>query len=313
MGFGLLAGIGGLLGGLGIFKGGSGVGRAAKSLASDTGRAMDAMTKEVREIKEHLIKEAWPRVNDTLTDLQALFKETETFVKTGTFTVKVLAVLLLVCALYILRKQITSAQWHRQASWHRKTGYVVGNSPDLVRSAEQALLQFLSWTCLLLTIVLVLHLGQEVFHIAHVSKLWPANVPFIIIIPSFATMAVILQYIKEISYGITSTILLLVHVIFGLPLLLVCSPLSTRSCYGQTSRLLSAVTLVTIALLYFTVSVPLLFILEVFQLDKPLVWFVLVAYLVFFATAIAISILNEVMLAVLIKPLWSYVAKSHYD
>ena len=311
--FGVLAGIGGLIGGLGIFKGGSGVGRAAKSLASDTGRAMDAMTKEVREIKEHLIKDAWPRINDTLTDLQAVFRETETFVKTGTFTVKVLAVVLLVCALYILRKQITSAQWHRQASWHRKTGYVVGSSADLVQSVEQALLQFLSWTCLLLCVVLVLHLVQEVFHIAQVNKIWPANVPFIIIIPSIATMAVILQYVKDISYAIASSILLLVHLIFGLPLFLVCSPLSTGSCYGRTSRLLSAVSFVTIALLYFTVSIPVLYILEVFQLDKPLVWFVLVAYLVFFATAIVINILNEVMLMILIKPLWSYVAKSHYD
>lgn len=53
---GLLGGlVGGLLGGLGIFKGCSGVGRAAKSLAADTGKTMAALREDVREIKEHLI------------------------------------------------------------------------------------------------------------------------------------------------------------------------------------------------------------------------------------------------------------------
>ena len=77
------------------------MGKAAKSLAADTGRTMAALREDVRQIKEHLIQEVWPRVNETLDDVQAVLKETQTFVTTGTFAVKILALLMIVCALYI--------------------------------------------------------------------------------------------------------------------------------------------------------------------------------------------------------------------
>ena len=108
---GLFGVIGGVLSGLGLFRGGSGVGRAAKSLAADTGKTLAALREDVREIKQHWLEKAWPRVNDTLTDVQALVIETQTFVSTGTFTVKVLALLLIVCVLYILKKQVTAVEW----------------------------------------------------------------------------------------------------------------------------------------------------------------------------------------------------------
>ena len=97
---GLFGVIGGVLSGLGLFRSGSGVGRAAKSLAADTGKTLAALREDVREIKQHWLEKAWPRVNDTLTDVQALVIETQTFVSTGTFTVKVLALLLIVCVLF---------------------------------------------------------------------------------------------------------------------------------------------------------------------------------------------------------------------
>ena len=126
---GLLSGIGmSTIGGLGLFQGGSGVG---KSLAADTGRTMAALREDVREIKEHLIREVWPRVNETLDDLyvQVVLKETQTFVMTGTFVMKVLA-LLIVCALYVIRNDGISLQWHRNAYWHSQAR-AGGSSVDI--------------------------------------------------------------------------------------------------------------------------------------------------------------------------------------
>jgi prepilin signal peptidase PulO-like enzyme (type II secretory pathway) len=102
---------------------------------------------------------------------------------------------------------------------------------------------------------------------------------------------------------------------FGYPLALVVNPASKGSCYARTSTLLSAVVLITTMMLYVVVATfPLLYLWEVFQLNEPVVEFVLLAYLVFFATAIVIHVMGEVMLWILIKPLWSYMAKkSHYD
>ena len=93
------------------------VGWAAKRLAADSGETMAALRGDVRETKEHYIRVAWPRVNETLSDMQAVLKVTQTFVSTGTFTMKVLAMLLIVCALYTLSgsMQNLSFQWHRNA------------------------------------------------------------------------------------------------------------------------------------------------------------------------------------------------------
>lgn len=78
--------------------------------------------------------------------------------------------------------------------------------------------------------------------------------------------------------------------------------------------MLTVVVLATIAILYVvTASFPLLYLWEVYQLKQPVLEFVLLMYLVFFATAIVINVMGEIMLIILIKPLWSCLAKSHYD
>ena len=122
-------------------------------------------------------------------------------------------------------------------------------------------------------------------------------------------------YLTDIIHAIANAILLLFYCMFGYPLALVVNPASKGSCYARTSTLLSAVVLITTMMLYVVVATfPLLYLWEVFQLNEPVVEFVLLAYLVFFATAIVIHVMGEVMLWILIKPLWSYVAKkSHYD
>ena len=219
--------IGGVLGGFGLFKGGSGVSSAAKSLAADTGRTLAAIREDVKEIKQHLLREVWPRVNETLSDVQALVRETQTLVITGTFTVKILALLLIVCILYVLNKQITAVQWRRNTYWqspaaHKPMGGSSRGSPGAaVLAMESVFLQFLLWICLLMAVVLGLHLVQEMFLIANVG---PANIPFIIVIPSVATVAVVLQHIADIIHGIASAILLFFYTLFGLPLSLSVGP-----------------------------------------------------------------------------------------
>ena len=311
--------IGGVLGGFGLFKGGSGVSSAAKSLAADTGRTLAAIREDVKEIKQHLLREVWPRVNETLADVQALVRDTQTLVITGTFTVKILALLLVVCILYVLKKQITAVQWQRNTYWQSPAAYKPmgrssrGSPGAAVLAMESVFLQFLFWICLLMAVVLGLHLVQEMFLIANVGQLWPANIPFIIIIPSVATVAVVLQHIADIIHGIASAILLLFYTLFGLPLSLSVGPVVTGSQYAKTSHLLLSVTLLTIPFLYLVMAVfPVMYLWEVFQLKLPLLWFefALLVYLVFFATAIVVHILGEVVLRVLIRPLWDCWART---
>ena len=316
MGFGLALGAiaGGVLGGLGIFKGGSGAGRAAKSMAASTAETMASLRNDVKEIKEHLIKEVWPRLNETLDDVQEVLRETQTFIVTGTFTVKVLALLFIVLAAYFIGKQRTALKWQKTA-YSRSPTRVGGSTADIAGALEGIFLQFLYWSCLLMAIVLVLHLIQEVFDVAHVSSIWPENIPFIMIIPSIATLGIILQYLADIISAIANALLLLLYCVFGLPCVLIHSPVSKGSCYVQSSNPLSAVLVLAIMVLYaVTASFPVVYLWEVFNLDKPVFEFVLLSYLVFFATAIAVHLLGEVMLIVVIRPLWVYLAKkSHYN
>lgn len=298
--------VGGVLGGFGIHKAGSGIDRAARSLAADTGRTMAEIREDVRQIKEHLIREVWPRVNETLADVQELIKDTQTFVVTGTFAVKILALLLLVIILYFLKKQVNSVHWQRNAVYNTSRKTFVRSSRALVLSLEDIFFQFIFWICLVMSSFLGIHLLQEMFHIAKVQSFWPANVPFMIIIPSFATTVIIAQYLSDIVQAIVSAALLLVYVLFGLPLLMTFKPISAGFNYAQTSALLCVAVLITGPALYFTIAAfPMQYLYELFQLKLPLVEFLMLAYLVFFVTAIAINIMGEVLLKTFIRPLWS--------
>jgi len=301
----------------GLFKG---VNRAAKAIAADTGRTLDAVRKDVEEIKVHLMREVWPRVNETLSEVQELVRETQTFVITGTFTVKILALLVRVCIIYILKKQITALEWRRNTYWqspaYKQPGGGSGGHPRAaVLFIESAFIKFLFWICLLMALVLGIHLVQEIFQIANVSNFWPSNIPFIIVIPSVASIAVILQHIGDIVQGIASTILLLMYTLVALPLSLSVGPVITSFQYARTSHLLLSVTLLTIPFLYAGIAVfPVLYLWEVFQLKISLFEFALLVYLVFFATAIVVHILGEVIRVVLIRPLWRCWGRNiHYD
>lgn len=116
-------------------------------------------------------------------------------------------------------------EWQRNA-YRYKQARVGGSSVDVVQTMEGVFLQFLFWACLLMAVVLVLHLVQEIFHVANVSSFWPSNIPFIIIIPSAATAAVVLQYLSDIVHTIASAILFLFYGAFGLPVTLMVNPAS---------------------------------------------------------------------------------------
>ena len=276
-----------------MFKG---VNRAAESLAADTGRVMAEIREDVRQVKDRLLTEVLPNV-------QELIKDTQTFVVTGTFTIKVLALLLIVLVLYVLKKQMTP---HKNTKSRSKARSVVSNAEDLVLSLESIFLTLIFWTCLLMAIVLAIHLVQEIFHIANVGSFWPANFPFIVVIPSLATVAVILQHMRAIILAISNAILLLVYLLFGLPLTMTFHPISAGISYAQSSALLFFVILITGPALYCVILIlPVCYLKEVYKLNFSLVEFILLAYLIFFVTSIVINIMTEVLLKILIRPLWS--------
>ena len=304
---------------MGIGKAIGRAGRAAESLAADTGRTMAAIREDVKEVKDRLLKEMWPRVNDTLADVQALVRETQTFVSTGTFTFKIVGLFFIVCILYLLKKQLTSMQWRKNAYWHRARAGSRSSVGAVVLAMEGILLHFIFWTCLLMAVVLAIHLVQQVFLVAKVGRIWPSNVPFIVIIPSIATVAVILQYIGEIIHFIASAFVLMIYIVLGLPLNLSLGPAVNGKKYARTSSLLLLVVLTTYSFLYLAIAAfPLLYLWKVSQLKLSLLEFALLVYLVFFATAIAISIVGEVVLKVFIRPLWAFWARmmrihAHHD
>ena len=216
---------------------------------------------------------------------------------------KLLALLLIVLVLYFLKKQISTLQWQKIVK--SRTKALGSSAEELVMSLESVFLVFIFWTSLMMAIVLVIHLVHELFHIANVSRLWPANIPFIIIIPSVATIAVILQHMRDIILAITNAIILLVYLLFGLPLSMTIRPVSAGINYAQSSALLLLVVLITGPALYFVILFfPVCYLTKVYQLKFTLLEFILVAYLVYYVTSILISIMTEVLLRVLIRPLW---------
>ena len=115
----------------------------------------------------------------------------------------------------ILKKQVTAVEWRRNSYWQSPAG---GSSGAVVLAIEGIILKFLLWSCLLMAVVFVIDLLQQVFLVADIQGLWPDNIPLIIIIPSLATVAVVLQHIGDIMHAIVGMVLLLIYAVFVLPL-----------------------------------------------------------------------------------------------
>ena len=101
--FGVLAGLGAIIGGVGIFRGSSKVGKAAESTADHTGRALESITNDVKELKTYIVKEIGPQINETLLRFQQVLDRFEELVITGTVATKILALTLLLCAVLICK------------------------------------------------------------------------------------------------------------------------------------------------------------------------------------------------------------------
>ena len=104
--FGVLAGLGAIIGGVGIFRGSSKVGKAAESTADHTGRALESITNDVKELKTYIVKEIGPQINETLLRFQQVLDRFEELVITGTVATKILALTLLLCAVFSIDMQI---------------------------------------------------------------------------------------------------------------------------------------------------------------------------------------------------------------
>lgn len=101
---GLIAAAGVGLAGYGIFKGSTDAGKAAKRAGREAEMTLQAVSQEIKQMREFLTEKAWPDVNRTLVHVQEVLDRANVFLDTSTFTVKVLALLLFLCAAFVTHK-----------------------------------------------------------------------------------------------------------------------------------------------------------------------------------------------------------------
>ena len=207
-------GIGAVVAGAGIFKGSSKIGKAAESVAGQTDRALQSISKDLNELKTYLVKEIGPNVNETLLRFQQLLDEfkdlaikAEELIVTGTFATKILALTLLLSAVLICKyiaSEIERAN-ARSAAFQRRR--------SVAYKLETMIVFFLYCICLSIALVLAIHLLTEISHIT-----WPINFPIIIIIPFIATLTMFFQYVIYIFKAIWKLVKQVCYYVFGLPI-----------------------------------------------------------------------------------------------
>lgn len=298
---GIAAGIGAVLAGVGIYKGSSRAGKAAQSVADSTGETLAALRNDVKQIRTFLIEEAWPDVNATLVRFQKVLDRTEELILTATFTTKVLALLIFLCAALVC-KHILSKNARQKTSLKRESGITV--------TLEEVFVQLIYWICLLMAGVLVFHLIGEVLHIT-----WPNRIPFLVIIPSLTILGTCLQYLMQIINAILMAIVVIFYYSIGLPFNMIWSPVFKGSCYTRSFSILSTLLFMLYILLYgLVLYLPLLYLREFIKSQNSVLEVVLVVYVVLYVTAIAINIVGEALLFMCVRPMWAFFAKrSHFQ
>lgn len=298
---GIAAGIGAVLAGVGIYKGSSRAGKAAQSVADSTAETLAALRNDVKQVRTFLIEEAWPDVNTTLVKFQGVLDRAEELILTLTFTTKVLALLIFLCAALVC-KHILSKYARQKTTKRGESGITV--------TLEEVFLQLMYWICLLMAGVLVFHLIGEVLHIT-----WPNRIPFLVIIPSLTMLGVCLQYLMQIVNAILMAIMVIIYYSIGLPFNLIWNPIFKGSHYTRYSSILSTLLFILYILLYFLIPyLPMLYLKEFLRSQNSVLEVVLVVFVVFYVTAIIIHIVGEALLFMCVRPMWAFFAKrSHFQ
>ena len=292
------AAAGTLLAGVGIYKGGQGAERAGRkvgNLADRTGEILNEIRGDVRDIKVFLkdkVEKVWPDIEHILNQTQSVLHRAEDFLVMGTLMVKVLTLVFALCAFY-LTSQLLSKNRRRRNMF-----------------LEEFLLQIIHSLSLVSALILALLIVSDIFNVA-----LPDNIPFIVIIPSLATVFAMLQSVKVIICTILAMLHYLIYVTILLPLNMIIHPASQGSKYvSQSYTLLSASVFVFNAVLYcFITYVPVqIFVHEIIKRDTSILIKILFGYVTFYVTSVVTYILGQIILSYGIKPLWGWFARRRF-
>lgn len=301
----LAAAAGSVLAGVGIYKAGHGASKASQrfgNLADRTGDILEGIRDDVRDIKvffKEKVEKAWPDIEHILNQTKIVLNRAENFLVMGTFMVKVLTLVFALCAVLITMKLLSKNSLNN----NRRRN----SAPSIFYVLERVVLQTIHSLGLLLALMLAILIIGDIFEFT-----WPNSIPFIIVIPSLATVCAVLQSIREIVNTIGMLIRYVLYLIIELPINLIYNPVSRGSNYTKSSYLLTAILLIFYAVLYFVVTFfPVqLFLREVNKSNITSIFTIaLLGYVIFYLTSVVTYILGCLILEYCIRPIWGFYAR----
>lgn len=308
---GLIVGaIGTIVAGVGIYRGSSKIGKAAESTADHTGRALQSISNDLKELKTYLVQEIGPNVSNTLLRFQRLLHQlnvlairVEEFVVTGTFATKILALTLLLSAALIC-KYIASEIERGDA---RSSAFQTRRSVTF--KLETIIVYFLYYICLSLASVLAIHLLTDISQIS-----WPIHFPIIIIIPSIATLSMCFHHVVNILNTIWKLAKQVFYYVFELPIYLHKKTLTSGFTYYSSSSILLSISVAFVILPLYSISFGFFFaaVEHVLKRNVSPMQTVIASYFIFIIIALVVYVIWALFLRTLVRPTWAFTARRNY-
>ena len=292
---GLIAAAGVGLAGYGIFKGSTDAGKAAKRAGRGAEMTLQAVSQEVKQMREFLTEKAWPDVNRTLVHFREVLDHANVFLDTSTFTVKVLALLLFLCAAFVTHKL---ASGRNPASRWQLRGR---NHNSVAKTIENTVLEVIYCLCLVSSLVLILQLLKELVNITQLNQF-----PIVVLIPSLTTLAILYQHLKAFF----ALLRYIPYLVIELPIAKGMDPVTKGSGYMSTIVPLQLLMCIIYLILYSFIPLGAYWILDYLrQSEKSTLKCILLAYCVFYATTIVLSLAGAFIISQLIRPVWAIQAR----
>lgn len=289
---GIIAAVGAGLAGYGMFK----AGKAADRVGRGAESTLDTISREVTQMRVFLTDTAWPEVNRTMVDLRKVLNKADVFLVTSTFTAKVLAMLLALCAAYVTHK-LTSARF--DVSWRRRRN----KRNKMAEIIEDTVLQVLYFLCLTMALVLVIELVGDLFNMT-----WPHSIPIIFLVPSLTTMAVLYHHLTAVVMSIVTLLKFIPYVTIEYPLNKAWDPVKRGYGYYESAILPLQLGMCIIYLLLYSAIPYVAFLLTVYllQSEKSILRRLLIGYGAFYVASLVISEVSALIISSVIRPIWVY-------
>jgi hypothetical protein len=296
---GLIAAAGIGLAGFGIFKGSTDAGKAAKRAGRGAEMTLQTISQEIKQMRMFLTETAWPEVNKTLVHFQRVLDRANVFFDVSTFTVKVLALLLFVCTAFVTHK-LMSERNPPASKWQLRRR----NHNNLTKTIENTVLEVIYCLCVVSSLVLMLQLLKELVNIALLNSF-----PIIILVPSLTTQAILYQHLK----AFLELLRYIPYFVVELPIAKGMDPVTKGSGYMGTILPLQLIMCIIYFTLYLFIPYGAYLILDyLWQSQKSIFVCILLAYVMFYAATIALSLIGTFIISQLVRPLWAFQAKGNW-